>query len=174
MGDFRLEVDATGGHGCDRDAHEGEIVRACGRQGCPDCEFRRFLAQPTVIGTLRSAKLVHWPGQTCEVVDEYRPVYYVGSSSPYIEARRVKGSFKAPPAPAPSPEVPPPDVIAEPVSAQPLETAPTDPSPALLAEAAPAAAPALNGDETGNSAPGVAIVIADAALPAPEEPKPSP
>lgn len=87
MGDFRIEIEATGGHGCDRDAKEGMQVHGCGRMGCPDCELRRFLNSPGFKGTLKSARLVHWPGQTTEVVDEYKPVQYG------VEATRVKNDF---------------------------------------------------------------------------------
>lgn len=93
MGNFRIEIEATGGHGCDRTAKEGETFYGCGRQGCPDCELRRFLGSPQFLGMVKSAKLTHWPWEPSEVVDEYKPAYPPGGSTAYIEAKRLKGSF---------------------------------------------------------------------------------
>lgn len=87
MGDFRIVIEAVGGHGCARDAKEGEVFYGCGRMGCPDCELRRFLSDPKFTGMVKTASLTHWPGQTSEVVDEYKPGQYG------VVSTRVKGHF---------------------------------------------------------------------------------
>jgi hypothetical protein len=89
MGDFRIQIEATGGHGCDRLAKVGERVAPCMRMGCPDCELRRFLSSPQFLGMVKSARLGHWPGQESEVVDEFKPA----KDGAYLIATRVKGSF---------------------------------------------------------------------------------
>lgn len=72
MGNFRVEIEAVGGHGCQREVKDGETVTGCGRMGCPDCEARRFLKQFLAVtgATLVEAKLRHWPGQPGEVIDD--------------------------------------------------------------------------------------------------------
>jgi hypothetical protein len=71
MGDYRIEIDMTGGHGCERTAKEGERTIGCGMMGCPDCETRAFVSRLRDAGNaLRGARFVHWPGQKDEVVDE--------------------------------------------------------------------------------------------------------
>jgi hypothetical protein len=44
MGDFRIEVDAVGAHGCDRTKGDGETVFGCGSMACPDCITARYVA----------------------------------------------------------------------------------------------------------------------------------
>ena len=72
MGQFRLEIVAQGGHGCQREVKDGGTVFGCGRQGCPDCEFTAMLADYARRSgaTILSARIVHWPGTSNEVVDE--------------------------------------------------------------------------------------------------------
>jgi hypothetical protein len=62
MGDFRIVVEGVGGHGCGREAKDGEKVKRCGSEGCPDCQAVAFAAQLKARGTnVASAKLEHWP-----------------------------------------------------------------------------------------------------------------
>ncbi len=75
MGDFNINITATGGHGCERKAKAGEkLYGRCGRFNCPDCmayEFVQQLKQRGMMGqSTSSAKLTHWPGQPSQVVDD--------------------------------------------------------------------------------------------------------
>lgn len=71
MGQFRIEVTAVGGHGCQRGLKDGEFVGDCGQPGCPDCIARRFVEQLKDSGNnVEKAELTHWPGQTSEVRDD--------------------------------------------------------------------------------------------------------
>lgn len=74
MGNFRIEVNATGGHGCQRHLGDGEVVGQCADANCPDCIARRFVEELKAKGCLQfdgnSAVLVHWPGQPDEVRDD--------------------------------------------------------------------------------------------------------
>lgn len=76
MGDFNINITATGGHGCDRKAKEGEKLYArCRRMDCPDCLAHEFVEQLKHRGMFGSspaakAELTHWPGQQGQVVDD--------------------------------------------------------------------------------------------------------
>lgn len=71
MGQFRFEFTATGGHGCQRDAKEGEKFYGCRRMGCPDCECKRFVEHMKALGfPVERATFTHWPGTETEVVDD--------------------------------------------------------------------------------------------------------
>jgi hypothetical protein len=62
MGDYRITVEATGGHGCSRKTKSGEKVEPCGWDGCPDCRARAFVEKLRTSGNdVRVAKLEHWP-----------------------------------------------------------------------------------------------------------------
>lgn len=81
MGDFRIVVNAAGGHGCDRDIKDGGLVYGCGRMSCPDCRAREFVEVLKRHGVdVKSAELTHWPGEPSEVVDD-------------LLTKRRKGSF---------------------------------------------------------------------------------
>lgn len=70
MGDFRIEVNATGGHGCQRELKDGADVKDCGNPSCPDCLARRFVRDLTNQGQLvKDALLIHWPNGTPTIVD---------------------------------------------------------------------------------------------------------
>lgn len=62
MGDFRIVIEATGGHGCDRKAKEGEKLVGCGRMDCPDCVTAAFVSQMQRL-SMRPfvASFTHWP-----------------------------------------------------------------------------------------------------------------
>ncbi len=82
MGTYRIEIEATGGHGCDRRAKEGEAIQVGDDCGCPDCTAARFVASLARNGSsVASATLTHWPGQPGEVVDDL------------AARRRKRGSF---------------------------------------------------------------------------------
>lgn len=71
MGTFRIEIEAVGGHGCQREVGYGGVVAGCQRMGCPDCETRRFVALLRSQGnSVGSATLRHWPGEPTEVRDD--------------------------------------------------------------------------------------------------------
>ena len=93
MGDFRLEVDMVGGHGCQREVKDGGEVRGCGQDGCPDCICARFVADMRRFGAVvNAAKLIHWPGQPTQVVDEFIVAHNPHGTGP--KAVRVRrGSF---------------------------------------------------------------------------------
>lgn len=71
MGDFRIVIEATGGHGCQRELKAGAIVGTCDSPGCPDCQARALVKTLRATGnTVKSATLTHWPGDPSEVVDD--------------------------------------------------------------------------------------------------------
>ena len=70
MGDFRIEVNATGGHGCQRGLLSGSVVKPCNSPGCPDCIARKFVEQLKAAGhTVKDALLIHWPNGDPTIVD---------------------------------------------------------------------------------------------------------
>lgn len=70
MGNFRIEIDAVGGHGCQREVKDGGTVTGCGQPGCPDCNARSFVADFKKRNDIKSATLTHWPGEAGEVKDD--------------------------------------------------------------------------------------------------------
>lgn len=89
MGDFRIEINLVGGHGCQRDKRDGEVITACSDPACPDCMIGTFVDELRKKMSLRSAVLTHWPGQRDSVVDVF------DTSTPINESikRRRRGSF---------------------------------------------------------------------------------
>jgi hypothetical protein len=70
MGDFRFEINATGGHGCQRDIASGGLVEGCGEPGCPDCLARTFVKQLRAHGiSVKDALFIHWPNGAGTVLD---------------------------------------------------------------------------------------------------------
>lgn len=72
MGTFRIEIQASGGHGCQREKKSGEVVSDCGHPTCPDCIARRavkalkdagvhFQMENCGVESIGYAKLTHWP-----------------------------------------------------------------------------------------------------------------
>lgn len=62
MGDFRIEIEATGGHGCNRTAKAGEEFYGCGSETCPDCITARFVSEMQRAGMRPFvATFTHWP-----------------------------------------------------------------------------------------------------------------
>jgi hypothetical protein len=74
MGNFRLVIDAVGGHGCQREVKDGGTVIGCGRMDCPDCVAGALVTElaKRTGSSIQSASLTHWPGTSSEVVDEFR------------------------------------------------------------------------------------------------------
>lgn len=83
MGNFRLEIDGIGGHGCQREVRDGGKVDGCGLDYCLDCLARRFVAELKNRGVFNygsmktqdgidypRAVLTHWPGSKEEVKDD--------------------------------------------------------------------------------------------------------
>jgi hypothetical protein len=82
MGNFRIEIQAVGGHGCSRDVKSGGKVEGCKSPTCPDCLAREFVQKlkaagvyleqhpTTEPGCLTYAKLVHWPYGHGTVTDD--------------------------------------------------------------------------------------------------------
>lgn len=62
MGDFRVLVEAVGGHGCLRNLGDGDVVLGCDRPGCPDCLAREFVRRLKRSGTqVNRAEIQHGP-----------------------------------------------------------------------------------------------------------------
>jgi len=62
MGDFRIVVEACGGHGCCREVKNGGMVEGCKQPYCPDCVTREYVAKLKSMGcSVSKAELTHWP-----------------------------------------------------------------------------------------------------------------
>ena len=71
MGQFRVTITATGGHGCQREIGDGGTVEGCGQPSCPDCQARALVASLNATGSsVESATLEHWPGTPAQVTDD--------------------------------------------------------------------------------------------------------
>lgn len=74
MGTFRIEIQAVGGHGCDRDRKDGDVVKGCGLPSCPDCLARELVKRFAASGMFGYsdcyARLTHWPGSPVQVIDD--------------------------------------------------------------------------------------------------------
>jgi hypothetical protein len=81
MGTFKIEIEAVGGHGCDRDAKAGEVINSKCGGSCPDCRASRFVEEMRAKDSLVSATLTHWP-DTTPIVDDLKA------------GRRAHGDFK--------------------------------------------------------------------------------
>jgi hypothetical protein len=71
MGQFRITVDAVGGHGCQRELGDGQFVPGCDKVGCPDCIAREMVRRLKRSGAqVDSAILEHWPETESTVTDD--------------------------------------------------------------------------------------------------------
>lgn len=61
MGLYRVVVEATGGHGCQREKGDGDEFLGCGRMDCPDCVVQEFVDRLNKISPVNTAELIHWP-----------------------------------------------------------------------------------------------------------------
>lgn len=95
MGQFRVELTAVGGHGCQREVKDGGVVSGCRRQGCPDCEFFSMVAEfaRRTGSSIEDARLTHWPGTSGEVVDVMEPLAGIPLAVHSNVPRRRKGGF---------------------------------------------------------------------------------
>jgi hypothetical protein len=87
MGDFRFVLESVGGHGCDREALEGEPLKfklddPDHVRHCPDCKIKHLVDEFKRSWPGTRATLTHWPGTPEEVVDDL------------AEGRRIKSSFR--------------------------------------------------------------------------------
>lgn len=69
MGNYRIIVDAMGGHGCERSVLDGQSTIGCQQRNCPDCVTREYVRRLKSINTVNSAFLIHWPSSPDQVVD---------------------------------------------------------------------------------------------------------
>lgn len=80
MGTFRVEIQGVGNHGCGREVKDSGTLQPCGSPGCVDCITREYLDKLKASGVFYdshtdpklhgSARLIHWPGQRGEVIDD--------------------------------------------------------------------------------------------------------
>jgi hypothetical protein len=71
VGNFKIEIEGIGGHGCQREVKDGGEVYGCQRMDCPDCLARALVsALRSKTYTVLAARFVHWPGEACEVMDD--------------------------------------------------------------------------------------------------------
>lgn len=74
MGNFKIEIEAVGGHGDFREVKQGEALPPYGAAtsdrvtGTPDHYARDFVAELAKSSNVISAKLIHWP-DTTPIVD---------------------------------------------------------------------------------------------------------
>lgn len=60
MGTYRIEIQAVGGHGCQRNVKSGEVLESfCGSDYCPDCKAREFVADLKKSENVQQALLIH-------------------------------------------------------------------------------------------------------------------
>jgi hypothetical protein len=75
MGLHRIVIEASGGHGCQREKGDGEQVFGCRRMDCPDCLTQEFVEKMRKIGSVEKAELTHWPNAAewggTPIMDEY-------------------------------------------------------------------------------------------------------
>lgn len=80
MGNFRIVIDAVGGHGQDRDRKDGETVDFTHNAGyhnndTPEAIAKRAVEELKAKGTnILSAKVYHWPSDTVYQGDPVAPV----------------------------------------------------------------------------------------------------
>lgn len=92
MGRYSINIVALGGHGCQREAGDGEVITGCGKFNCPDCATREFVRQLTARGSvLESATFTHHPDEPDQVVDNLKSGARSGS---FPEKDRLKGERK--------------------------------------------------------------------------------
>lgn len=71
MGNFRVVLEATGGHGCQRELSGDSKIYPCSNRNCPDCLVYEFVERLNKIAPVSCAELIHWPGDISEVRDVY-------------------------------------------------------------------------------------------------------
>lgn len=74
MGNFKIEIEAVGGHGTCRNIKQGEVIpydvagAVTGNANDPDVAAKRFVDEFARTNHVLSAKLIHWP-DTTPIVD---------------------------------------------------------------------------------------------------------
>ena len=68
MGNFKIEIEAVGGHGIAREVKEGEHIPYATDGTSPDELAQRFVGDFAKSNSIVSAKLIHWP-DTTPIVD---------------------------------------------------------------------------------------------------------
>ena len=79
MGQFKVEITASGAHGCQREIGDGGTVFGCRKQTCPDCRVREFVEDLKRRYQVEAATFTHWPETPQEVVDDLLTKKRVGS-----------------------------------------------------------------------------------------------
>lgn len=65
MGNFKIEIEAVGGHGIQREVKQGEIIPYdTAHPNEPDVLAKRFVEEFGKSNSIVSAKLTHWPDTT--------------------------------------------------------------------------------------------------------------
>lgn len=78
MGNFRIVIDAVGGHGHDRKAKQGEAIdippaNTVNPYDSPDCIAKECVDRLKSAGmSVASARLHHWPDTPSEVIDDLK------------------------------------------------------------------------------------------------------
>lgn len=72
MGNFKIEIEAVGGHGVDRSKKDGETVDFyADGEFSPDAIAKRVISELKRFGNdVQAARIIHWPGQESEVTDD--------------------------------------------------------------------------------------------------------
>jgi hypothetical protein len=83
MGNFRIEIEATGGHGDCRDVKQGETLdpAAYPEHSVDAVAWDAVAALKAKGANVISARLIHWPETPSEVVDDV------------LNSKRLHGSF---------------------------------------------------------------------------------
>jgi hypothetical protein len=72
MGNFKIVIEAVGGHGVLREVKEGEAINYdAAHPGEPDVLAKRFVDEFGKSNNVLSAKLVHWP-DTTPIIDNLK------------------------------------------------------------------------------------------------------
>ena len=72
MGNFKIEIEAVGGHGVLRDVKQGEVIDyAKAGASEPDVLAKRFVEEFGKTNNVLSAKLTHWP-DTTPIIDDLK------------------------------------------------------------------------------------------------------
>lgn len=93
MGNYRVIVDAVGGHGCERQVLDGQSTIGCQQRNCPDCTTREYVRRMKSISgnTLNSAILIHWPESDSQVVDNLLTGERIGDFAGTVKAVVITG-----------------------------------------------------------------------------------
>ena len=72
MGNFKIEIEAVGGHGVQRGVKQGEVIPYdTAHPNEPDVLAKRFVEEFGKSNNVLSAKLIHWP-DTTPIVDDLK------------------------------------------------------------------------------------------------------